>query len=63
MNLRNFTLFLAIFCATFVTMAQEQKNSLPDLYTAEQGFFDALSSQKKPGEKIAKGKLVDNKRP
>ena len=40
MNLRNFTLFLAIVCATCVTMAQEQKNTLPDLYTAEQGFFD-----------------------
>ena len=40
MNLRNFTLFLAIFCATFVTMAQEQKNTLPDLYTADQVFFD-----------------------
>ena len=40
MNLRIFTLFLAIFCATFVTMAQEQKNTLPDLYTADQVFFD-----------------------
>ena len=40
MNLRIFILFLAIFCATFVTMAQEQKNTLPDLYTADQVFFD-----------------------
>ena len=40
MNLRNFTLFLAIFCATFVAMAQEQNNTLPDLYTMEQEFFD-----------------------
>lgn len=53
MNLRNFTLFFAIFCATFVTMAQEQKNSLPDLYTAEQGFFDPTRKAQQEEYKFA----------
>ena len=53
MNLRNFTLFLAIVCATCVTMAQEQKNSLPDLYTAEQGFFDPTRKAQQEEYKFA----------
>jgi hypothetical protein len=40
MKLRNFVLVCIVACVTLTTLAQENTNTLPDLYTADQQFFD-----------------------
>jgi opacity protein-like surface antigen len=45
MKLRNFVLICIIACATMTTFAQEQTNTLPDLYTADQQFFDPTKKE------------------
>ena len=40
MKIRNFILLISLTCVSIFTFAQEKRNTLPDLYTVEQGFFD-----------------------
>ena len=40
MKSRNFILLFFVFCASILAQAQDNKNTLPELYTVDQGFFD-----------------------
>ena len=40
MKLRRFIILLCLSCMTLVVSAQDTKNTLPDLYVAQQEFFD-----------------------
>ena len=54
MKSRNFILLFFVFCASILAQAQDNKNTLPELYTVDQGFFDPTRKKTAAEYKFAK---------